>query len=309
MDAYTPKTIGIVDIETSHPGAWIPILRQLGFVVKGIFDNGMRYSKHELQQFAKHHGVHIYSELDALATEVDMGFILSVNWDVHHERAKIFWTHGKPVFIDKPMVGSVHSARLLLNRAQAGQIITGGSSLRFSSELQRFRRKLEIEEKTILSVYTCCSGNPFYQGVHLVSLLQGLLGKGIRQVRFLGSENWKMELEWIQKIRATVEVIPDSVGQVPFSVAVTTSKGMEHLSLTDAKGLYYDFLQEVLPVLSHRLQPVDLAELLEVELAFIAGLQSQRQCEGGWVTMEQLSTESPSFAGASFTDQYLVLKK
>lgn len=286
MESSIPKTIGIVDVETSHPQSWIPILKQMGYVVKDLYDSGLRYSRDGLQAFAQHHGVsNIYTELDALAENVDIALILSVNWDVHLQHLQPFLEKNKPVLIDKPLIGTVRDARQLLRWEQVGHLITGGSSLRFSAQLRNLRDRLNSENKQIHSIYTCCSGHPFYQGSHLISLLQGLLGKGITQVRCLQAEPWKMELEWIGGQRAIVEVFSEEVGYIPFSAVVITDQGIECLTLSDAESLYADFLSDVIPTLASGKQPVPLAELLEVEFAYIAGLRSVRvQVLGlGWV--------------------------
>ena len=305
MASSTPKTIGIVDVETSHPQSWIPILKQMGYVVKGICDSGLRYSRDELREFAEHHGVsNVYTKLDTLAENVDVALILSVNWDVHLQHLQPFLERNKPVLIDKPLIGTVRDARWLLRLEQVGHLITGGSSLRFSAQLQNLRDRLNSENKQIHSIYTCCSGHSFYQGSHLISLLQGLLGKGITQVRCLQVEPWKMELEWIGGQRAIVEVFPEEVGYLPFSAVVSTDQGIEYLTLSDAERLYADFLGEVIPMLVGGKQPVPLAELLEVELACIAGLQSSESA-GSWIGLDRLALDSPAFDGVAFAEEYL----
>jgi predicted dehydrogenase len=42
-----------------------------------------------------------------MADKVDIGFIQSCNWDKHIDQAMPFIQKGKPVFIDKPIVGSM----------------------------------------------------------------------------------------------------------------------------------------------------------------------------------------------------------
>ena len=47
--------IGIVDVDTSHPQNWIPLERELGHEVVGIWDGGAVHPPEYVRQFAEEH--------------------------------------------------------------------------------------------------------------------------------------------------------------------------------------------------------------------------------------------------------------
>ena len=60
--------IGVVDIDTSHPQNWIPIERDLGHEVVGIWDGGAVHPAEHVQKFAEEHQVpKVYGELGRLS--------------------------------------------------------------------------------------------------------------------------------------------------------------------------------------------------------------------------------------------------
>lgn len=302
----TKPTIGIVDIETSHPPAWIPILSNLGYRVTGLYDSGRRYSKKDIVRFAQEHGVEqIYANVDDLAEAVDVGIVFTCNWDLHLAQSRPFVKRHKPVLIDKPLVGNVRDAMEIESWAKNGQVIGGGSSLRFASQAQALRNTLLAEGKQILSVYAACSGQGFYYAVHLVALAQALLGSGIRKVRQLGTKPFRIELAWQGGQTAICEVIPQEQSTVPFTATVVTNSGVEHITITDVVQLYTDFLKIVMPALAHGFLPISVDELLEIDLSLIAALQSREHADGGWVSLAELTHDSPALDGEQFYSKYL----
>lgn len=292
--------VGLVDIETSHPQAWIPILQEMGCAVHGIYDSSSRFSREEIQAFARQHKAELYDSLESLADAVDVGIILTCNWDEHLIRARPFLERGKPVLIDKPVVGSVEDAAAFLEWERQGKVISGGSSLRFSSELHAFREELAARGP-IRAAYAGCSGHPFYYGIHLVSLLMGLMGPEVAMVRHLSSSPWRAELMWREGISAVVELLPE--GKVPFFVTASSDNGAFHLALTNVDKLYRDYLGLLMPCLAKRKHPLPLRDLLRAELSLIAALQSERQ-GGAWVELSSLRPTSPAWSGQAFARMY-----
>lgn len=296
--------VGLVDIETSHPGSWIPIIRELGYEVT-VFDSGRRYSSAQIESFAQEHGVlKVYTNLEEMAAEVDLGIIATANWDLHLQQCRPFIAQGRPVLIDKPLVGSYDHLEQLLKWHEEGAIIGGGSSLRYSSEISALKAELEEKEAEVLSVYAVCSGMGYYYAVHLVSMLQALLGSGIARVRELGTCPWRVELFWNAGQSAVVEVVCPDKGYVPFEAAVVTNKGMHRVVIDDIPRLYRDFLSTVIPALLDKALPVPLEELVEVERALLGVLLSHEEA-GRWVKLKELTAASPVYDGTEFFENYL----
>jgi len=301
-DKVANLRVGIVDIETSHPSAWIPILQEMGCEVHGIYDSGRRFSRQEVEAFARRHQVEqVYGHLGDLAEAVDVGVILSCSWDEHLPLARPFVERDKPVLVDKPIVGSVRDARTLLAWEKAGRVISGGSSLRFSSKLRGFTERIAAAGEKIFSAHVGCSGHPFYYGTHLTSLLVGLLGPEIVSVRHLSSDPWRAELRWQSGQTAVLEVYPR--GEVPFFLTAASDVGVHHLAITDVEQLYRDYLGVLIPHLGEGKAPLPLKELLRADLSLIAALESQMQA-GGWVSLDRLTAESPAWSGRAFAREY-----
>ncbi len=74
--------------------------------------------------------------LDELAESTDIGFIQSCNWEDHIAEALPFIERGKPVFIDKPMVGSVKDVAKIRELVANGAKIIGSSSARYAEKKQ-----------------------------------------------------------------------------------------------------------------------------------------------------------------------------
>src|SRR4051812_41103249 len=104
--------IGIVDLDTSHPAAWIPIERSLGHEIAGILDGGDIHPPGYAQKFAAEHQVpRIFASVDAMVKQVDCAIIHSCDWDTHVAKARPFVEAGKSVLIDKPVAGNLRDLR------------------------------------------------------------------------------------------------------------------------------------------------------------------------------------------------------
>ena len=127
--------IGVAELDTSHPQNWIPIERELGHEVVGVWDAGAIRPAGFAREFAEEFDIpRVFDSLEAMAAEVDCAILHSCDWDTHIEKAKPFVEAGKSVLIDKPVVGSPRAVERLRGWVRDGARISGGSSLRFCYE-------------------------------------------------------------------------------------------------------------------------------------------------------------------------------
>src|SRR5512135_2318886 len=112
--------IGLVDLDTSHPHAFVGILQTMaGVEVTALWDGHDVWPPGYDQQFARDHGIaSVCSRLEEMPDLVDAAMIHGTNWDTHVEKALVFMKAGKPILIDKPMVGSIADCDRLLNLQQ-----------------------------------------------------------------------------------------------------------------------------------------------------------------------------------------------
>lgn len=301
MSERAAAKIGIVDLDTSHPQHWIPILRDLGHEIVGIYDSGDIHPAGYAQRFAEQLGIdNVYDDLEELAKDADVAVIHSCDWDRHAERAEPFARAGKGLLIDKPFAGNLRDLERFLSWERQGVRIAGGSSLRWCSEVSEWRGTHQQEH--IVAAFAGCSVDEFNYGIHAYSMLQGIMGPGIRSVRHLGEHvQRQVEIVWNDGRRGQV-LVGAAEGYLPFYATVVTQTDVSHLIVDNTK-LYAAMLGRVMPYVAGTDScPAPLEELFEAEKAAIAG-EVSRMRGGAPVLLEELD---PAFGydGAAFADIY-----
>ncbi len=296
--------IGIVDLDTSHPQNWIPIERELGHQVVGLWDGGAVHPPDYVAQFAATHQVpQVYAQLEDMVDEVDCAIIHSCDWDTHVDKARPFVAAGKAVLIDKPMVGNPRDVQQLLDWAAAGARVAGGSSLRFTREVSAYLAEPVAERGQVHTAFVGCGTDEFNYGVHAYSLLSSLLGPGIRSVRYLGASAQKhLQVTW-RDGRVGLLCVGEGAW-LPFHATAVTEKKVRQL-ICDTGTLYRALLEAILPWLAgaETAAPLTMAELLEPELCALAARQSWLQ-GGAEVGLTDLRLDDPGYDGALFARGY-----
>ncbi|HEY8371404.1 MAG TPA: Gfo/Idh/MocA family oxidoreductase [Pseudonocardiaceae bacterium] len=300
------RRVGLVDLDTSHPAAFLPIVRELGHEVVAVCDGGAVHDPGYAERFAAEHGIPLVCATpEDMVGEVDIAFVHGCDWDTHVPRVRPFVEAGVPVLVDKPFAGRVDDLRTLLTWAEQGAQITGGSSLRWCTEVTRWRRAHAQDPAEFALVG--CSGEEFDYGIHAYSLLHGLFGPGVTAVRWLGGHGQRrVELRWADGRTGMVSVGP-TAARHPFHATVLTAHGVEHLTV-DPDGLYAQFLRTVLPYLAagnpHEVPPpLPLPQLVEPELAALAALVSEED-GGRWVDLDDPALGRVHHDGAAFARRY-----
>lgn len=299
----TAIKVGLVDLDTSHPGNWAPLIRELGYEIAGVYDGGTIRPAGYADAFARTHGIaKVYDSPEAMAEEVDIAIIHSCNWDLHVHRALPFVQNRKAVLFDKPMAGNVRDLRQMLSWEADGIRIAGGSSLRVCREAQQWRGAHGDPAEQIYA-YVGCGVDEFNYGIHAYALLHGLFGPGIASVRHLGDRiQQQVEVAWRDGRRGVVG-IGQTAGPIPFYATITTSRDVAHFQV-DNQHLYRELLADALPYLAG-LAPssVALDDLVEVELAAIAAKIS-RERGGEAVRLQDVPPDYPGYDGAAFAVRY-----
>lgn len=297
--------IGIVDIDTSHPQNWIPIERELGHEVVGLWDGGAIHPKQYVAEFAEKFEIsRIYGSLEEMAGDVDCAIIHSCDWDTHIAKARVFVEAGKAVLLDKPLAGNYRDLQTIHRWADSGVRITGGSSLRFAPETRDFLARPVAQRGEIHTVLTGCGVDDFNYGIHAYSLACGALGGGIESVEFLGENVQKRyQLKW-KDGRVAVLVVGQAGQWLPFYATLVTDIKVETF-VVDNSRIYRALLEAVLPYLSGQtdVPPVVMNELMEAELAAMAAKIS-RNNGGGCVSLGDVTEKFEGFDGAEFARDY-----
>lgn len=300
--------IGLVDLDTSHPGSFVPLLRKMGHEITTVYDTPYSVNPSGFAEvFAREHAIAGVSDsLQDMAEQVDAVFIHSCNWDVHVLHAAPFIEAGKAVFIDKPMTGNVRDLNQMIEWSRQGATITGGSSLRYCPEVIDWVKENHSKEDWVYGV-AGCGVDDYNYGIHAYTMLHGLLGSGIASSRFLSEGGQKqVELVWRDGRRGTVSVGKTS-GYLPFYATLVTQTKVEHIQVDNSR-LYEAMLDNIMPYIAGEAEaPLSFEELAEVERAAIAAQLSKEQ-GGAMIPLAEISEDYQAYDGAAFARFYKKLK-
>ncbi len=296
--------IGLVDLDTSHPPSWIPILTEMGHTIAGVYDHGDIHPHGYAEQFVSQNNAgRVYPSLAAMANEVDLAILHGCDWDQHVERTKPFIATGTAILVDKPIAGRLADLRQFVAWSKAGHRIVGGSALRFAQEARELLRKPIEERGKLHTAFAGCAVDTFNYGIHGYSLLAALLGTGARSVRFLGGgPQERIQVQW-EDGRMGILSIGASRAWLPFHASVVGELAV-HSFVVDNSRIYRAILEATLPYLSKEADspPYPIEELIEPELWALAALQSKN---GGGVDvrLDEIA-EVTAYDGSAFAREY-----
>jgi len=194
------KKVGIIGLDTSHSVAFTKLLNAenkesdlQGFRVVAAYPHGSpdiessvsripRYTE-EIQEY----GVKIVDSIDALIESVDVVLLETNDGRPHYKQVLPVLKAGKPVFIDKPIAGSLTDAVRIFEAAEAHNVpVFSSSSLRFMDNAQAIRNG-KIGRVTGADTYSPAILEPthpdlFWYGIHGVETLFTVMGTGCESV-------------------------------------------------------------------------------------------------------------------------------
>ncbi|NPV07487.1 MAG: Gfo/Idh/MocA family oxidoreductase [Anaerolineae bacterium] len=297
--------VGLVDLDTSHPENWVPILRELGHQLVGVFDGGTVWPEGHAARFAERFSIpRVHGSPEQMVDDVDLAIIHSVNWDVHVSRAQPFVQAGKAVLIDKPIVGNLRDAYTLLDWERQGARISGGSSARFARQARDYLSQ-DVEERGEPHVAFLANGvDEFNYAIHAYAGLVAIMGPGVHGVRTLGtaSEQMQVEVRWPDGRRGLLSV-GRTERHLPCAALVVSNRSISQFTVGGTGG-YNSLLEALLPYYAGEAPaPFSVRDLLEPELTAMAARESLRS-GGHYVPLTDLRLDDPGYDGASFAAAY-----
>lgn len=299
--------IGCVNPDTSHPLAFSQYLlegNRARYVA--VYNDSFR-GEDQIEAFMRRRGLEKRCDtLEKLAEMVDIGFIQDCNWDRHVEEALPFLERGKPVFIDKPLVGNVADCRRLEELAARGAVILGSSSLRYAREIAELMAQPEEERGRVVSATGFIGVDEFNYGCHAVEGLASLTGTGAVSCRFVGraqAEKVRCETFFVRFESGVSAVYHSFLGVwQPFNFVAMTTK-TTHVVQVAGGGLYAGMLDRICDFMETGAPMPSLPELTEAVKIMLAGRLS-RERGGVEVALADLSEDDPGFDGAAFAEGY-----
>jgi len=193
--------IGMIGLDTSHIGAFAKLLNDAndpqhvaGGKVTAAFKGGSSdiessYSRVDgyTRELQEKYGVKVYDSIEEMCKNVDAVMLESVDGRPHLEQVRPVIAARKPVFIDKPMAGSLHDVIEIFRLAKEAKVPC------FSASSYRFYKSLtDVLKQDIGEVRSCISIGPchlephhpdlFWYGVHPVEALFTVMGSGCETV-------------------------------------------------------------------------------------------------------------------------------
>lgn len=241
-----------------------------------------------------------------MADKVDIGFIQSCNWEKHLDQAMPFIEKGKPVFIDKPIVGSMKDIKRLRELVGSGANIIGSSSARYAEEIRDFKSKSKDEVGDIVSIYATCGLDEFNYGIHVVEILSEIASSMGKSCKFVGRTNTEVpceiyNIEFENGIMATYH-LTHGVWQ-PFSVTIITTKSTFTFDI-DVGKIYKSLICEIYNKLNGKSNNLtDMETLINCTQIMLCGKKSRDELNGKNVTIDML-TNDDKYDGYAFEDNY-----
>ena len=295
-----PLRAGIIGLDTSHVVAFTSLLN--GPKAKGVLADvkvvaaypggspDLKESQDRVAGFTQtvrdKYGVEIVDSIDALLKQVDVVFLESVDGRPHLEQVKPVLKARKPVFIDKPVAGSLADAIRIYELAKEANVpCFSSSSLRFSPGILKMRNDPAVGEVLGCDAYGPCAleahhPDLFWYGVHGVETLFTIMGSGcvsVTRVHTAGTDlaagTWKDgRIGMFRGIRQ---------GKAGYGAMVFGSKG---IAPSGGYGGYEPLVVEICKFFKTGKPPVSAEETLEI-FAFMEAADESKRRKGAPVTL------------------------
>jgi hypothetical protein len=206
-NAQEPKPLraGIIGLDTSHVLAFTATLNKApkkpedaakvaGVKMVAAYPQGSKDIESSTKRVpeytakVKEMGVEIVDSVEELVKRVDVVFLESNDGRVHLEQVKPVLAAGKPVFIDKPIAGSLPDVIRILDAAKKANVpLFCSSSLRFGKSTQAVRNgsigKVKSAETSSPASLEKTHVDLYWYGVHGCESLFTVMGTGCKSVK------------------------------------------------------------------------------------------------------------------------------
>ena len=290
-DAPKPLRAGIIGLDTSHVPAFTKLFNNpkadgdlAGIKVVAGYPGGtdMPASKDRVAKFTEQvrgMGVEIVDSIPKLLEKVDVVLLESVDGRIHLQEAREVFKSGKPVFIDKPVAGTLAEAIVIFELAKKHNVRTwSSSSARFGNDLIALKGNADVGDILGATTWGPCSyqsGTPdlFFYAIHGIESLFTLMGTGCETVsRTKGPISDQVTGVWKDGRIGTYRGIVK--GKAEFGASVYGSKGVQH----GGKTISYEALcRQVGKFFRTGEAPVSAEETIEIFTFMEAADESMRQ--------------------------------
>lgn len=296
--------IGMIGLDTSHV---IAFTRQIndpkndyGCKVVAGFPGGspdVTASADRVDNFTKQlrekYGLEIVDSIEQLCQKVDGILLESVDGRPHLAQAQPVIEAGLPMFIDKPMAGSLKDVIEIFRLAEQAKVpCWSSSSLRYALGVADMKKSGALGDILGCDVYSPCSLEPhhpdlYWYGVHGVEILYSIMGTGCQRVTRTHSEGCDVVVgHWQDGRIATFRGI--RAGKSGYGARVYGSKSIQS---TGEYGGYGALVEEIVRFFKTGKVPVPADETIEL-FAFMSAADVSKLAGGAPVSLEAVITEA-----------------
>jgi hypothetical protein len=289
--------VGIVGTDTSHVPAFTKMLNDeaLGVKVVAAWKGGSAdfpQSANRVEGFADElrtrYGVEIVPDLAALLSKVDAVLLESVDARVHLQLARQVIAAKKPMFIDKPLAGTLEDAREIARLArEAGVPWFSASSLRFGAVAGQ-AKFADVTGAETWGPGTIIPQFPLelsWYVIHPIEVLYTILGPGCESVTRTSTPNGDVIVgRWKDgRIGTVYAARPDA----DYGAVIFHGKQVTALHPTKSEASEYrPLLLEIVKFFQTGKPPVPNDETLEI-MAFMDAAQRSKQQGGSPVPLNK----------------------
>lgn len=290
QDSPKPLRAGIVGLDTSHVPAFTKLFNSssdgnlAGITVVAGYPGGtdMPASATRVEKFTeqvKGMGVEIVDSIPKLLEKVDVVLLESVDGRIHLEEAREIFKSGKPVFIDKPVAGTLPEVIAIFELARQHDVkIFSSSSTRFGTKISTLNQDAALGDLMGATTWGPCSyqsGTPdlFFYAIHGVEALFTIMGTGCETVsRVKGPVHDQVTGTWSEGRLGVYRGIVR--GKADFGATAYGSEGVVHVTESPS---YEKLCRQIGLFFRTGVPPVSEAETLEIFAFMEAADESVRQ--------------------------------
>lgn len=231
-------------------------------------------------QLADEYNVEFVDTIPELVEKVDAVLLESVDGRPHLEQVRPVFAAGKPVFIDKPLAGSLKDALEIEKLAkESGTPCFSASSLRFFPGIAALTNDEELGDITGATAYSPCAYDEhhpdlFWYGIHGVETLFTIMGPGCVSVTRTHTDNYDVVTGvWSDGRIGTFRGLRE--GKTGYGAVAFGTKGIKYVSVSG--DLYSHLMKEIVSFVQTGEAPVPLSTTVEMFAFMEAADESKRQ--------------------------------
>lgn len=310
-----PLRAGMIGLDTSHVPAFAKLFNNpkaagdlacLRIVAGYPGGTDLPDSRNRVKGFTEQlrgMGIEIVDTIPQLLEKVDVVLLESVDGRIHLQEATPVLKAGKPLFIDKPVAGSLADAIVIYELAKKHNVpCFSSSSLRFSPGIQEVLKNEQLGTISGAATWGPCSyqeGTPdmFFYGVHGIEALYTLMGTGCETVaRIQARDADVLTGVWKEGRVGTYRGLRRN--REEFGAVAFGTKGIAHAG---KEGGYEELCSEIGKFFRTRQPPVTAQETIEI-FAFMEAAEESKRQGGAPVALAGVLAKAKAEAAAKLNE-------